>query len=179
MALPILVVVIFAAMFYLATYYPDLGKTQGPEKAVENFYIAYAQSDYQGMAENLSVFWSLQFLPQYGDKSPTELIAQRDEIVKAAAEILSSTTTEVESELKIKVLPEFTQKWNNTAMVVYAGFLGEEELGREVALLVKEDNNYYLYLWMPFYNDESLETLKSDFSEFDTYYSEVLANDKW
>ena len=178
-ALPILVVVILAAMFYLATFYPDLGKTQSPEKTVEDFYTAYAQSDSTGMAENLSVFWSLQFLPQYVDKSPSELIAQRDDIVKDTAGVLSSTTTEVESELKIKVLPEYTQKWNNTAMVVYSGLLGEEELGRQVALLVREKENFYIYLWMPFYDDESLETLQSDFSEFDTYYSEVLANDKW
>lgn len=177
--LPILAVIAFAAMFCLATFYPNIGKTGGPEKNVENFYAAYADSDHQGMAENLSVFWSLQFLPQYGGNKPSELIEKRPEIEKDTAEILSSTTTDVDTELKIKVLPEYTQEWNNTAMVVYAGFKDEEELGREVALLVKEKDSFYMYIWMPIYDDESIEALKSEFSEFDTYYSEVLTNDEW
>jgi len=177
--LPILAVIAFAAMFCLATFYPNIGKTGGPEKTVENFYLAYAGSDYEGMAENLSVFWSLQFLPQYGVNKPSELIEKRPEIVKDTAEILSSTTTDIDTELKVKVLPEYTQEWNNTAMVVYAGLKDEEEMGREVALLVKEKEDFYIYIWMPIYDEESIETLKSEFSEFDTYYSEILTNDEW
>ncbi len=177
--LPVLIVVILAAMYYIAAYYPDLGQAKGPEKTVDNFYASYINSDYQGMAENLSVFWSLQFLPQYSGSKPSELIAQRDVIEKETAELLSSTTTNIETGLKIEVQKEYTKEWKNTAMVVYAGSLGEEELGREVALLVKENKQFYLYMWMPFEDDASLSALETDFSKFDTYYTEVLAKDQW
>ncbi|HNX28054.1 MAG TPA: hypothetical protein PKN87_01390 [Syntrophomonadaceae bacterium] len=177
--LPVLIVVILAAMYYVAAYYPDLGKTNNPEKTVEDFYVSYINSDYQGMAENLSVFWSVQFLPQYSTSKPSEVIAQRETIEKETADILSATTTDIQSGLKITVLPEYTKEWENTAMVVYSGSLDEEELGREVALLLKENQKFYLYMWMPCGDDAALTALETDFAKFDADYTQVLASDQW
>lgn len=178
-AIPVIIVVTLAVMYYIAAFHPQLGQASGPEKTVNKFYASYSSNDYQGMAESLSVFWSTQFLPQYQGSVPSELIAQRTEIEKATADILSENTNEAQTGLKIEVLPDYTQEWENTAMVVYGGTLDEEELGREVALLVKEKQEFYLYMWMPFQNDEALTALEADFNKFDAYYTEVLATDKW
>ena len=173
--LPVLIVVIFAVMYYFAAFYP----TTGPEKTVEKFYASYIDKDFQGIAESVSVFWAVQFLPQHSSEKPSELIAKRETIEKETAAYLAENPAETQTDLTVEVLPEYTKEWENTAMVVYAGFKGEEKLGREVALMLKENNNYYLYMWIPLENDAVLEEAQASFEKFDADYTKVLANDEW
>lgn len=173
--LPVLIVLILAVMYYFAAFGPALA----PEKSVENFYASYLNSDYEGMAEYLSVFWSAQYLSQYGSDKPSQLLAARETIEKETAAFLAAGTAPAQTDLKIEVLPEYTEEWENTAMVVYAGFMGEEELGREVSVLLKENKQFYLYTWLPFENDTALESLKANFKTLDADYTKILLNDEW
>ncbi|MDD3895158.1 MAG: hypothetical protein PHU36_09110 [Syntrophomonadaceae bacterium] len=173
--LPVLIVVIFAVMYYFAAFYP----TTGPEKTVEKFYASYIDKDYQGMAESVSVFWAVQFLPQHSSEKPSELIAKRETIEKETVAYLAEAPTETQNDLRVEVLPEYTKEWENTAMVVYASFKGEEELGKEVALMLKENNNYYLYMWIPLESDAVLEETQTTFEKFDADYTKALLNDEW
>lgn len=173
--LPILSVLIFAAMYIYAAY----GPVNGPEKTVEKFYASYQTGDYQGMAESVSVFWAVQYLPQYSTAKPSELMAERESIEKEAAAFFEQGAAEPNTDLKVEVQPEYTSEWENSAMVVYAGFNGEEPLGREMALLLKENDNYYLYMWFPLESDQVLEEARESFAAFDADYTRVLIEDTW
>ncbi|MDD2373451.1 MAG: hypothetical protein PHF03_07755, partial [Syntrophomonadaceae bacterium] len=113
----VLIIVILASMFYYAAY----RDYSNPEVTVKSFYQAYFKSDYETMSQNLSVFWGVQFMPQYMLMSPEELIENRPAIEESMTEFISRMESEnkVPADMSIKVLPKYTQRAENTALVAY------------------------------------------------------------
>ena len=64
------------------------------------------------MAEYLSVFWSVQLLPQYQNLSPSELINSRPEIEKDIAGILAEIEkdTTYPEDLHIVINSQYTRQ---------------------------------------------------------------------
>ena len=116
-------------------YYYAAMDVSEPEKVVEDFHSAYFNRDYETMAENLSVFWSVQFLPQYTSQSPAELLNNRDQIVKEISQVIAEQEEEniLEDNYSIEVNPEYTRKGTNSAVVVYSVKQDGNKLGMELA----------------------------------------------
>lgn len=134
-------------MYYYAAYID----TPEAEKTVQNFYNAYFEKDYETVAENLSVFWSIQFLPEYHNLSPAEIIAERENIEKDIALIISEIEkdTKYPEDLKIVINPTLTKMTENSALVAYTFEEKGETSGMEVAILIKEKGTYRIYNLSP------------------------------
>lgn len=143
----IIIIAAIVSMFIYATYI----ESPPAEKAVENFYKAYFNRDYETVAENLSVFWSVQFLPQYQNLSPGELISNRPEIEKDIAEIIAKIEedTTYPKDLHIVVNSEFTKQADNSALVGYTFQENGETSGMEIAILINESGAYRIYSMLP------------------------------
>lgn len=143
----VLIIIILASMYYYAAY----RDYSNPEVATKSFYSAYFKSDYDIMAQNLSVFWGVQFMPQYMIMSPDELIENRPAIEESMADFITRMESEnkVPANMSIKMLPKYTQRADNTALVVYEFREKDKSVGMEMALLVKENNRMRIFQMMP------------------------------
>lgn len=164
----IIIVATLAAMFIYATYIDSLPA----EKTVENFYKAYFNRDYETVAEHLSVFWSVQFLPQYQNLSPGELIANRPQIEKDIAQIIAEIEgdTTYPKDLHIVVNSQFTKQTDNSALVGYSFRESGEISGMEIAILINESGAYRIYSMLPAnpndiesITDENMDILDANF----------------
>lgn len=157
--LPVIIIALLAGMYYLAAYV-DVAT---PGKTIENFYKAYFEKDYETVADNLSVFWSVNMLPQYQDLSAAELLQKRDDIVKDTAEkIKSEEYNEPPIEgLSIVVLDEYTKTGEYSAVVIYQVLEQKEPIYKEVAFLIKEAGDYKIIMSTPI-EDSELELFKED-----------------
>lgn len=155
--LPVLIVAILAGMYYFAAYV-DIAT---PEKTLKNFYQAYFEKDYETVADNLSVFWSVNILPQYQDLSAAELVQKRAEIVKDTETALKALEEEQPPEqgLSVEVMDEYTKTGEYSALVVYQVMEKKEPVQKEVAFLIKEAGSYKIINFSPI-EDSDLELLK-------------------
>jgi len=169
----IIIIAILAAMYYYAAYI-DL---PAPEKTLKNFYQAYFERDFDTVAENLSVLWSVRLLPQYASLKPAELIEKRDAIEKET----SRTIAEIEAENKelsgitVEIMPSYTKEGENSALVVYSLKKNGKPISTEMAILVKESGQLRIYDITSVTN-EDLEYIKDyDISELDRGLADLLA----
>lgn len=170
--LSVLIIVILASMYYYAAY----RDYSNPEVAVKDFYNAYFHHDYQTEAENLSVFWGVQFMPQYMLMSPNELIANRPAIEKNMAEFISRVEAEsqIPAGMKIKVLSQYTQREENTALVAYEFKENNKSIGMEMALLLKEKNRMYILKMIPVEKEQLQQLRGEDISALEESFKEML-----
>lgn len=143
----VLIIVILAAMYYYAAYM-DVSK---PEKIVQDFYDAYFERDFDKVAENLSVFWSVQFLPQYSGKTPAELLNHRDRITQEISSVIADIEkgNELPDNMSIQVHPEYTRTRAHSALVGYSVHQDAQTAGMEMAILIKEAGRYRIYTMTP------------------------------
>jgi len=168
----VLIIVILASMFYYAAY----RDYSNPEVAVKTFYQAYFKSDYPTMAQNLSVFWGVQFMPQYMLMSPQELIENRPAIEKSMAEFISQMESEnkVPANMSIKILPKYTQRADHTALVVYEFRQHNKSVGMEMSLLVKEHNRMRIFQMMPADQAQLDQLTGNDIAPMEASFKEML-----
>ena len=169
----VLIIVILAAMFYYAEYVD----TSDPENVIANFYSAYFAGDYQATADNLSVFWSVNYLPQYATEEPVNLVAKRETVVKETAELIKEMDAgnPMPDNLGVKVIPEYTRTMPNSAVVVYSFLEDDKEVGKSVSILIMEDKQYRILSWQPI-PDEALETVKDiDLAAMDKNFQDLMA----
>lgn len=121
------------------------------EQTVNQFYQAYFASDYETVAENISVFGAAQYLPNYMQLPPDELMASRKEIEQDMAKVLASTPLDTEELQKssIEILPDYTKEGSNSALVVYSIKQEEKKLSTDVAVLIKEQGKYRIFSTSP------------------------------
>jgi len=171
----IIIPLILAAMYYYAVFI----ESNPAEKTVEDFYQAYLSQDYDTVAEKLSVFWSLQLLPQYSSMSPQELIDNREQIEKDTSAVIAEIegqNGELASEENIEVvpLPEYTIIVENSALVVYSILENGQQSGMEMAILIMEKGQLRIYSISPV-NEQILQTIsKEDLLKFDENLKELL-----
>lgn len=170
----VLIIVILAAMYYYAAM--DVSE---PEKVVEDFYSAYFNRDYETMAENLSVFWSVQFLPQYTSQSPAELLNNRDQIVKEISQVIAEEEEEniLEDNYSIEVNPEYTRKGTNSAVVVYSVKQDGNKLGMELALLINEAGQFRIFSVNPVDTELLSRITEDDIQELEESFTELLGTE--
>jgi len=133
-----------------------------PEKCVKEFYSAYFNRDYDKVAEQLSVFWSANFLPGYEGYSSAQLLENRDEIVKHTAETLADLekNRNVPQEISLEILKDYTQEGQYSALVAYSFKEGEVPKGMELAILIKESGEFKIFNLAPI-NLNMLEQIKN------------------
>lgn len=169
----VLIIVVLAGMFYYAEYVD----TSDPEKVIADFYSSYFAGDYQATADNLSVFWSVNYLPQYAAEEPVNLVAKRETVVKETAGLIEEMDAgnPMPENLSIKVLPEYTRTMPNSAVVVYSFLEDDKEVGKSVSILIMEDRQYRILSWQPI-PDEALETVKDiDLAAIDKNFQDLMA----
>lgn len=168
----VIIIVILAAMYYYAAY----EDYSNPEVAVKSFYTAYFHNDYQTVAENLSVFWGVQFMPQYMLMSPDQLIENRPAIEKNMTEFISRVETEnkVPTDMTIKILPRYTQRAENTALVAYEFKQKDKSVGMEMALLLKEKNRMHILKMMPVTEEQLQQLNGNDITVLEESFKDML-----
>jgi hypothetical protein len=168
----VLIIVILASMFYYAAY----RDYSNPEVVAKSFYSAYFKSDYPTMAQNLSVFWGVQFMPQYMVMSPQELLENRPAIEESMAEFISRMESEnkVPANMSIKMLPKYTQRADNIALVVYEFRQQNKPVGMEMALLLKENNRMRILQMIPADQEQLDQLTGNDIAAIEESFKEML-----
>lgn len=143
----VIIVAILAAMYYYAAYVD----TTPAEKTVQNFYQAYFDRDYDTVADNLSVFWAVQFLPQYQSLAPNEMIAQRDTIIKDLTSFISEmeSKNKVPEGLTVEIDRDFTKQGTNSSLVAYSFKENGKDAGMEMAILINEAGTFRIFSFTP------------------------------
>lgn len=166
---------LMAAILALMYYYAAFVDTAPAENVVADFYDAYFSRDYERVAQNLSVFWAVQFLPQYSNYSPAELLKNRDQVIKDIAEVI----TEIESgnkfpsELSIKIEKKYSKKGKNSAIVAYSFIESGQKHGMEMAILIYEQEAWRIISFAPA-DPAELETItKEDIQNLDRQFANL------
>ncbi len=170
--LPVLIVAIMAGMYYYAAFVD----VSSPDKTVDHFYQAYFDRDYETVAHDLSVFWSLNYLPQYRDMSSAELMQNRAEIEQETAAMLKSLEENqpTEQDVSVEVLKEYTKTGEYSALVVYQVMQQEQPVQKEVAFLIREAGGYKIINLSPI-EDSDLELVESySLDQLDESFKELL-----
>ncbi len=156
----VLIILLLAGLYSYAAF---LDKPE-PEKTVLNFYNAYFTKDYDTVAADLSVFWAVRFLPDYQDKTPAELLAERSQIEKEISAVISEIEAEntLPEGLSVKILGEYTKIGENSALVVYDFLEKGQPTSREAALLIKENGKFRIFNMSPV--DDSVMDQVQDFA---------------
>lgn len=154
----VIIVLLLAGLYSYAAFMDK----PAPEKTVNDFYQAYFSKDYNTVASNLSVFWAVRFLPDYQDKNPAELLAERSQIEKEIAAVIAEIEAEntLPEGLSIKVLEEYTKIGTNGALVVYDFLEKGQPTSREAALLINEKGQFRIFNMSPI-DDSVMEEVKS------------------
>lgn len=171
-SLLVMIIVILAGMYYYAAFVD----TSAPEKTVENFYEAYFNRDFDTVANNLSVFWAAQLIPQYSASQPAELLAQRDEVEKAMADTISTLEKDnkIPDNLSIEIMKDYTKLGKNSAIVVYEFKQGNKSAGMEAAILIKDNGQLRIFSLSPI-NEQVLSQLKNyDIKTLDANFTKLL-----
>jgi hypothetical protein len=164
--------VILAAMYYYAAYVD----TSAPEKTVQNFYQAYFDRDFDTVAENLSVFWAAQMMPQYAATSPQELLSKRAEIQTKTAEFIAGfeKNAPVPDNISVEILKDCTRLGRNAAVVAYAFKQDDKETSLEAAFLVKEYGKFRIYNIAAISRDNLKQVKSFDIETLDKNITELL-----
>lgn len=176
---PKFIYVIIIAVLGLMYYYAAFIDTPLPERTVQNFYQAYFDKDYETVAENLSVFWAVQFLPEYHNMSPVELVENRAKIEKDIAFIISEIEKDAKypEDLHIVIDSKLTKLAENSAIVGYTFAENGQASGMEVAILIKEDGAFRIYNMSPA-NPSDLENITTENMQIlDENFKKLLATE--
>jgi len=154
----VVIVLLLAGMYSYAAFMDK----PAPEKTVNNFYQGYFTKDYNAVASNLSVFWSVRFLPEHQDQTPAELLAARSQIEKEIATVIAEieADNELPEGLEIKILEEYTKIGTNSALVVYDFLEQGQPTSREAALLINEKGQFRIFNMSPL-DDSLMEEVKN------------------
>ena len=167
-----LVVIILGAMYYYAAYV-DIPT---PEDTVTEFYEAYFNQDYSMAAENISVFWAAQLLPEYADLKPGELLADRATLEKETAEFFSMAEQQnpTPPDVGVVVNPAYSRIGESSALVVYELTQENEPVSMEIAMLIKETDRFYILNIYPLQEANLKDIQEFDMDALDSDFKAIL-----
>jgi len=168
----VIILAVLAAMYYYAAFIDS----PSPENTVEDFYNAYFNRDFDTAAEDLSVFWSVRFLPQYSSLAPSELIEKRDIIEEETGKVIAQIeeNNKIPANLSIEILNAYTKKGENSALVVYNFRENGEAAGIEAAILIKEKGRLRIFNMAPI-STEDLEKIQNyDITLLDESFKDLI-----
>lgn len=130
-----------------ASYYGYNSYFNNPEKIVKEFYQAYFNREVDKVAQNLSVFWAVRFLPEYENTSPVELLAARAEIEGKIASVIADIEKEnqLPEGLSIEIMPDYTKVGKESGIVVYRFKEKGVETSKEAAILIRENGQFRIF----------------------------------
>ena len=169
--IPLLIVTIIASMYYYAAFVES-----SPQQPVENFYQAYFERDYDTVSQNLSVFYSIRFLPQYSTMTPAQLLENRDTIEKETSKVIAQieSKNELPKNLSIEIMPSYTKKSENSALVVYTFKENGQPSGMELAILIKEKGKYRIFNLSPVAAQDLEQVKQGNLQELDAGFKKLL-----
>jgi hypothetical protein len=162
-----------AGLYWFAAY----GDTPAPEKVVKNFYHAYFNRDFNTVAQNLSVFWSVRFLPDYASQTPAELLANRSKVEKDIASVITDIEkdNEIPTDVTIEIMKDYTKIGKESAIVVYNFIEGGKKTSMEASILILENGQFRIFNMSPV-DDSVLDQIKSlDINILDQNFTDLLA----
>lgn len=169
----VVIIALLGSMYSYAAFFD----TSRPDKIVEHFYQAYFSRDYDKVASDLSVFWSVRFLPQYAEMSPEELVNNRPKIEKDISQVISAIEADNPSpkNFEIEIKKPYTKTGNYSAVVFYEFKEKNASQGMEAALLIKEKGQFRIFTMSPV-DPRSLDQVKAaiDIKELDANFKELL-----
>jgi hypothetical protein len=168
----VIIILAFSALYWYSAY----GATP-PEKTIKTFYQAYFNRDYNTVANNLSVFWSVRFLPEYASMSPAELLQNRSKIEGEIAKVIGDIEkdNQVPAGVTINIKKPYTKEGNVGAVVVYGFIENGQESSMEAAILIKEKGQFRIFNMSPV-DDSTLQQIKTlDINILDQNFGELLA----
>ena len=159
----VLIILILGATYYYAAFV-DTSSSNGPEATVNSFYRAYFEHDYDTVSSETSVFWAIQYLPQYQNLDPAQVMAERSEIIQDFAEVLYSlgASQPVQGDISIQILPHYTRILSHSALIAYDFIQDGNPAGMEAALLIKEDGGFKIYSVNPTSEEVMLSVTDDD-----------------
>jgi len=172
----VIIILSFAALYWYSAY----GATPAPEKTVKTFYQAYFNRDYNTVAKNLSVFWSVRFLPQYASMSAPELLENRTKIEGEISKIIADIEkeNEVPEGVTIDIMKEYTKIGKESAIVVYEFKEKGTVTSMETAILILEKGQFRIFNMSPV-DTTVLEQIKAlDINILDENFADLLATPK-
>ena len=167
-----IILICFAGLYWFAAY----GDTPAPEKTVKNFYQAYFNRDFNTVAQNLSVFWSVRFLPDYASMTPAELLANRAKIEKEISAVIADIEkdNEIPAGVTISVMKDYTKVGKESAIVVYSFMENGKVTSMEAAILILEKGQFRIFNMSPV-DDTVLDQIKSlDINILDQNFADLL-----
>lgn len=172
-ALLVIIVLCLAGLYGWAAY----GDAPAPEKTVKNFYTAYFNRDYKTVAQNLSVFWSVRFLPDYATMSPVELLNNRSKIEAETAVAIADIEkdNQLPAGVSVEIMKDYTKVGQESAIVVYEFKEKEAVTSMEVAILILEKEQFRIFN-MSAVDDTVLGQIKAlDMSVLDQNFADLMA----
>lgn len=166
------IVIMLAALYSYAAYFDPTS----PDRTVENFYQAYFEKDYKTVASNSSVFWAVNFLPQYAAMTAPELLENRDKIEKDIVKVISDMekTNPIPKDVKVKILKDYTKQGEYAAVVVYEIIESGKTSSTEAAILIKENDRFKIFT-MTAVDPQNLNQIKAlDITEMDNNFKTLL-----
>lgn len=168
----VVIIAILASMYWYAAY----GDTPAPEKTVKIFYQAYFDRDFNTVANNLSVFWAVRFLPDYASMSPEQLLENRTKIEGDISKVIADIEkdNQIPKGVSIEVMKEYTKMGKNSAIVVYGFKENGEVTSMETALLINEKGQLRIFNMSPV-DPQTLEQIKAvDINVLDENFDSLL-----
>lgn len=168
----VIILICFAGLYWYAAY----GDTPAPEKTVNNFYEAYFDRDFDTVAQNLSVFWSVRFLPEYASMSSAELLENRSQIEKDIAAVIAEIEkeNEIPTGVTVDIMKDYTRVSQESAIVVYSFNENGKATSMEAAILILEKGQFRIFNMSPV-DDSVLDQIKSiDMNVLDENFQELL-----
>lgn len=167
-----LIVFVLGCMYY----YAEFIDTPSPEDTMQVFYKAYFNSDYHTVAQNLSVFWCAQLLPQYAAQKPSELLDNRPAIERDIQPVIRhlQEDSQIPQGLSIEILSEYTKKGKYGALVVYQFMQDDKPLNIEAAVLIKENQSFKILSFAPVDRDSLPQVQSFDIEQFDMNIKTLL-----
>jgi hypothetical protein len=167
-----IILICFAGLYWFAAF----GDTPAPVKTVKNFYQAYFNRDFDTVAKNLSVFWSVRFLPDDANMTPAELLANRPQIEKDISGVIADIEkdNDIPKDVTISVLKDYTKVGKVSAIVVYSFMEGGKETSKEASILILEKGQFRIFNMSPV-DDTVLDQIKSlDMNILDQNFTDLL-----
>lgn len=169
----VIILVCFSALYWWAAY----GDKPAPEKVVQNFYQAYFNRNFDVVAQNLSVFWSVRFLPDdYANMSPADLLKNRPQIEKQIAAVISDIEkdNQIPQGVTISIMKDYTKIGKESAVVVYGFMENGKQTSMEAAILILEDGQFRIFNMSPI-DDTVLPQVKDlDITKLDQSFTDLL-----
>ena len=147
------------------------------KRPVKNFYQAYFNRDFNTVAQNLSVFWSVRLLSDdYASMTPAELLANRAKIEKEVAVAIADIEkdNQIPAGVTISVMKDYTKVGKESAIVVYSFMEGGKVTSMEAAILILEKDQFRIFNMSPV-DASVLDQIKSlDINILDQNFADLL-----